>query len=50
MALIQFKTTSDEEEKINVLKPIFKTTTRTRVLKGCLNKTYELYKDLKVKK
>lgn len=50
MPLIQFKTTEEEEQMIETLKPIFKTTTRTKVFKGCLKKTFELYKDLKIKK
>lgn len=44
MPLVQLKITQEEDEQIEALKPFFKTTTRTRVLKGCLKKTYELLK------
>jgi hypothetical protein len=46
MALVQFDTTQEEEEKINYLQKLIGTTTRTKVLRFSLSKTYDLLKDL----
>lgn len=48
MALVQFSTTDEEEQMIDDLKPVFKTTTRTKVLRGSLRKAHEIFKDVKV--
>ena len=46
MALVQLDTTQEEEEKINYLQKLIGTTTRTKVLRFSLNKTYDLLKDI----
>lgn len=47
MPIVQFKTTQEEEEMIKKLKPFFKTSTRSKVFKKSLCKSYEIYKDMK---
>lgn len=44
MTLVQFKIDEKDEEMINALKGVAKTTTRTKVFKFCLKKTYDMFK------
>lgn len=46
MSLVQFKTTDEDEKMIEALKERAGTTTRTKVFRFCLRKTYDLFKDV----
>ena len=48
--LVKFNPSETEEKMIDELKPIFKTTTRAKVVRGCLKKAYEILKDISTNK
>jgi hypothetical protein len=47
MTIVQFNINEEDDKKIEFLKKFAKSRARTKVFKFCLNKTWDIYKDMK---